>query len=270
MPGLANAVTSGWVQNKPKLKVLGRAFTQLHVGAKETVFSAHADLLCSRSNFFKERLQPSRKTVEGDCAICLVKMDPIKDDITYCTSCGQNFHGKCMTQWLGNNNTTCTTCRAVWVGKPSHSQLKCADLDADSFELYIQWLYNDQLSICQDEHDANWIFQLLQAHIAGDTLGDIEFQKAILAELIEHHMTRRSYPGETYVQHVYENTSGPCTLRRFLVDMYVYGVRELSEDKMPVQFLLDLSKALLKYRPADRPDINIALADYIKSDDNDT
>ncbi|KAJ5160142.1 uncharacterized protein N7482_007146 [Penicillium canariense] len=85
---------------------------------------------------------PTRRTVEGDCGICLCALQEGADDtsdagdetdnedehtgdeeeryedLVWCKAqCGVNFHKTCMHQWLQTApRTTCPACRRVWRG----------------------------------------------------------------------------------------------------------------------------------------------------------
>jgi hypothetical protein len=82
----------------------GGKLLRLHIGPRNRYFSAHEDLLCARSTYFKNRFQKIRKVVEGDCAICHEALNALTETITYCKTCGNNLHQDCMKQWVDKTN----------------------------------------------------------------------------------------------------------------------------------------------------------------------
>ncbi|KAJ5881727.1 RING finger domain-containing protein [Penicillium soppii] len=63
------------------------------------------------------KVTPStRRTIEGECAICFMEMAQTEDIIWCERLCGNNLHDSCFKQWAGtcHGTVTCVYCRAPW------------------------------------------------------------------------------------------------------------------------------------------------------------
>lgn len=123
-------------------------------------------------------------------------------------------------------------------------------LDPDGFEVYVQWLYSQQVLHYTGTADDR-VVRLLKAHIVGSTLEDTEFLHAVRNEIVEIAIGAQAQAGITYaaIDFVYENTREPCALRRFTVDLYALtGSPESLKDagKVSRLFLIDMVQSLIK------------------------
>ncbi|KAF3047678.1 hypothetical protein E8E12_011339 [Didymella heteroderae] len=203
---------------KQKPVLFGGTFLRLLVGSHNRKFSAHEDLLCARSAFFKQRFQPVRKDISGECAVCLHELE--MTDTEYCKTCGQNFHVSCIKDWMKINHA-CPTCRTLWRRLSDLRTSTLDQLDPDGFEVYVQWLYSNQIPQYNRAADDR-VVRLLKAHIVGVAIEDTDFLHAVRCETIETAIKARSQARITYavVDFTYKNTNGPCPLRRFICDLY--------------------------------------------------
>ena len=217
---------------------------QLLVGPHNRKFSAHEDVLCSRSPYFKKRFQQVRKPVTGECEVCLDELLEVVDAV-FCRICGQNFHAQCMDQWLHGKHD-CPACRTAWNKLPAVNTSAFDQLDPDGFEVYVQWLYSQQIpSYKADEARGARCVRLLKAHLVGDTLEDTEFIHAVRNDIVESAMEG----GLSYdtIDFAYQHTHKPCALRRFLVDLYALtgDARSLKEGNVSKLFLIDMAQSFM-------------------------
>ena len=197
-------------------------FLHLHVGPQRCSFSAHEDVLCKQSTFFKNRLQQVCKDTEGECVLCNEDMHALTARLTYCKTCGNNLHRKSLREWRNTNNT-CPTCRAEWVTSPIFRSVVIIDVDPDGFETYLQWLYQRTIPTyaMDNGNDELRCFKLIDAHVVGEFLEDKEFVQVVRQEIINCSLQMDEMAHHKILLHVYGKTIGSCALRRFIIDLYV-------------------------------------------------
>jgi hypothetical protein len=86
----------------------------------------------------------------------------VTSDVTFCGKCGQNVHEVCIEKWKqsqgkegvgersvkGMGTGTCPMCRADWKNEPLLKSLDIKEeLDAESVQIYLDWLYSGHLQI---------------------------------------------------------------------------------------------------------------------------
>ncbi|KAJ4359416.1 hypothetical protein N0V95_002163 [Ascochyta clinopodiicola] len=239
----------GAIRNVKKHKPIirfGGTFVHLLIGPRNHKFSAHEDVLCSRSAYFKKRFQGVRKDIGGECAFCLDKLEPVAAETVFCRTCGQNFHTKCMDQWLQTKGT-CPTCRTVWKKWPNVHSSTFDQLDPEGFEVYVQWLYSRRIPSYDADTDANArCMRMLKAHLLGNTLRDQDFLLAVRNEIVEAAM--EAGLGYNTVDFVYKNTQKPCSLRKFIVDLYALtgDAQLLKEGNVSHLFLIDMAQSFMR------------------------
>ncbi|KAH7085333.1 hypothetical protein BKA63DRAFT_559969 [Paraphoma chrysanthemicola] len=233
---------------------LGRKFIQVKVSNSERLFATHEDLICANSKLFKRRLQGDRKVVEGECTICHEDLDPKKDDITFCTSCGQNVHEKCMEQWnqARAGTTTCPLCRRIW--REDREDLIVLDepLDSDAVQLYIDWLYTGCLQYQESsiESDEDFNLMLLKAWTVSVILKDTKFRYALIAEYV-HAVVNESHPGFwlASVKYAFEENSSP-SMRSFVADAFLANMEpdwfHNESHEFPTSFTHYLCRSILQ------------------------
>ena len=114
-------------------------------------FVMHEDLLCVNSPFFRKKLQPKRRAVEGDCFICHESITPGVKELTFCkTSCGGNFHSDCIEDWkkeaTGGQVAKCPLCRNSWTDHFWLQRMSFPDVNEVAFEMYTEWLYKGYIT----------------------------------------------------------------------------------------------------------------------------
>ena len=229
-------------------------------GRHETKFAVHEDLLCSSSKYFKRKLRKSRKPVEGDCSVCTEDIAGFTE-ISYCKACGQNFHTKCIDEWL-QRERTCPLCRLDWPlplqpTKVTGRGLRWSDFH---FNRYIQWLYTGEITSKKDS-----LAELLSAWTLGGRFEDSDYSLAAGRAIIELSSTSQATLPCQKIVDWYEGTKRlELRRRKFLVHLCAArpSLVELTSE-LPVQFLIDLTQKLLSTRPAEGVDMDETLAEHL-------
>ncbi|KAH4087952.1 hypothetical protein HBI55_207170 [Parastagonospora nodorum] len=195
-------------------------------------------------------------------------MDTCKKEITFCAQgCGANVHYDCMKRWkeqkLANAEIVkCPLFRRIWPTEGGEQALQCADLDADAFRIYYDWLYHRTISLQEDEapvdlthrrtHGGKEFCGLLNAYLLGAQVQDKAFRTAILRAFLEVMKETNIYPGPYQINPVYRKTKPSSGIRKFLVEVHVSfaecGWIQEDRKRYPAVFLADLSIALLRTR----------------------
>ncbi|KAF1977059.1 hypothetical protein BU23DRAFT_565213 [Bimuria novae-zelandiae CBS 107.79] len=252
-----------WLERNPvgQHDLFGRNVTRISVGTTNRLFFVHEDLLCARSSYFRGYLQARRKQIEGDCSICLDDMRTGGKDLTYCSSCGNNFHFGCIEDWQKQQFRTdrCPLCRRKWkniLRDTTHAFLELAEED---FEKYREWLYSGTItSNCTDinEDFKPWV----SAYLLSLKIQDCKFGTAVLHAMLEMYQDNQVYPDQDAIALAYnadaagDQLDGLYRLRRFLVDTYVAVAKAFwFEDEdwttYPHEFLRDLAVAMFSKHP---------------------
>jgi len=220
----------------------------LYVGPKRRLFSAHQDMLCKQSTFFKNQYQTVRKDIEGECVICHEGLDALVQSLAYCKTCGNNLHLGCMKQWF-ENNKTCPTCHLKWIPSNFLDTASLDDIDADGFDVYVQWLYGCTIPVYKADKgdDVLRCFRLVLAHNVGETLGDIKFLQVVRQDIVECSLKMTDKARHQLMLVAYQKTTRPCALRRLVVDLF--ALQSKSDALKPVEtpgiVLRDLMKCLM-------------------------
>ncbi|KAI4648444.1 uncharacterized protein J4E79_010066 [Alternaria viburni] len=229
----------------------GGRLLRLQVGPQRRNFSAHEDMLCMRSKVFKDRFQPARKDVEGECVICHEDLDAAVKTLTYCKTCGNHLHQDCIKQW-NNTNSTCPICRAAWVKTPFINTFNLDDTDADGFDIYVQWLYGRNIpTYLADNGDVRVrCRRLVKAHMVGENIGDAAFVEAVRREIIGNSLAETNSISVYTLNLVYRLTAGPCALRSFMIELCVLhhnrGNWFAQAEKLVRAALIDFTARLMK------------------------
>lgn len=251
----------------------GHRFVKVRVGSTEKVFSAHEELLCAHSNYFKNRFQKGRKRIKDQCSICHDELDQSEKGVTWCMACGQNFHSLCIFEWL-KKKETCPICRVKWTYKKDFQEAKITELDIDAFDVYIQWLYGSTIPFYKTDRVGTGMrdLRLMKAYLLGDVLEDKEFQKAILKEIVQHGLATRTLSGTDSVNFVYKNTDKSSRLRKFLVDLYIARGRAscFKVYSYPPEFKEDIMMVLFEQHKPSETKVNEMLAKYQLLEDDST
>jgi hypothetical protein len=253
----------------------GHKVIHLHVGSPETTpFAIHEDLLCANSGYFKKLLQKDRKAIEGECSICHNDISRLAR-VCYCNECGHNFHLKCVDEWL-RSKKTCPLCCKRWSTPRTICYTKTYQLqdivDADLFDIYIQWLYTGTHPFCPRDPDNTFEHRvlLLALHTLGETLEDELFLKTLRKEIVENDRATMLAISYQYVDDAYKLTEGNSVLRKFLVDLYTTQVDPPKLNfNYPPQFTLDVAHALLSRRADTDMKREEILAGYLPEEEVD-
>lgn len=104
---------------------------------------------------------------------------------------------------------------------------------------------------------------LVKAHVMGDKLLDLSFQKATIDAMVEKSLSKSPDDGqwdsiEDAILHVYSNPCGMTPIRQVLVDTFVHNAHSgwLRDWNPPHDFLSDLASALLDHRTAPRKSLD--------------
>jgi hypothetical protein len=236
---------------------------RLTIGPDKTMFTIHADLLCANAPFFREKFQSRRRPIEDDCSICQEMVRLGDKELTYCNSCGVNFHYRCIEQWKARTAdgepTTCPMCRQEWIQHRLKLSHTFVDMIETAFEIYSEWLYKGHITTWDDLEDdtESWsIWSYIYAYQFGLKIEDWKFCDATLHSMVEDFVDDNTYPDKEVIALVYESTPGPCRLRRFLVGVFIHldldAWNEVDPDtELPPAFLLDVMLALRRKHPAD-------------------
>lgn len=234
----------------------------MRVGATKDWFTVHEDLVCV-SPFFRNLLQPRRKTVEGDCVVCHEPLDPDVKQLTYCsTSCGNNFHLSCieLCQDVQVGLFKCPLCRQDWkVAHPwggVHTTLP--NIHSEGFEVYTKWLYTSSISTDLDFH------ALRRAYCLGETLEHQDFCGDVLSAFVTQYVQFRVCPTINVVNDTYSETKSDSPIRKIIAGMYARISRVDLEAQVLARwdlynsfFQRDLVKALAKIRAIPPVELNV-------------
>jgi hypothetical protein len=162
----------------------GQFTAKLSIRKEREKFCVHADLLCMNSPFFRQKIQPTRKPPDDECAICQEDLGPPGvHHITYCKArCGFSFHMKCIYAWKvqpRRGEPTCPFCRAKWENSKSSIHI-FPDLDPEGHSIYQEWLYLGHICIDDGEDGLPTPGHLVAAYIFGVQIKDNTFCSAIL------------------------------------------------------------------------------------------
>lgn len=190
---------------------------RLLIGRSQKPFSVHQVRLCNTSSYFKNKLEPGRKRIEGDCGICLEVLMSHGKILTWCTKCGNNVHQECLEKWA-KQKMTCPMCRAPWVPRDIFETMSFRDFEQTGFDVYVQWLYTDSIPE-YGEDSVERCKRLLQAHSLGDAISDPAFINTVRCEMVRER--RAADVGRAALEYVCRRSSTTSrSLQKFLVHLY--------------------------------------------------
>ena len=230
------------------------------MGIEKEIFIVHENLIC-RSPYFRDILQPRRKTIEGICSICHERLNPNKKELTYCSeSCGNNFHLDCIRDWHeytpSGKAPKCPVCRQKWVHDEFWGGVyELPDMDANAFHIYVEWLYTSTIP----EQFNN--FTLIRTYLLGENdVRDADFCHDVLCAIIA--MFMRFKVSTAFIKRVYDVTNITSPLRAVVVGLYtqlpsadlilVLSTWGFCQKRYLSEFLADLARALV-LKGADPP-----------------
>ena len=216
------------------------------------------EIVC-KSPYFRKRLEPHRKAIEGNCPICQEALEEGVNEITYCAStCGNNFHQACIDAWKqskpAGDTLQCPMCRQAFDIEGTYS---IPELTPRGFRNFLDWLELNTVppwdhSFYRAGRDSQDYIELIEAYFLGCFVKEHEFCKAAMQHLLKICWTHRSYPKWDVVDAAYNTTSAQSPLRELLVDVYMQLDNVAYEwvfqnwDEYPRAFQLDLTKALMQ------------------------
>jgi hypothetical protein len=224
--------------------------------------------LCSKSEFFRKRLQPKRKPFnhETDCDICTERLESGVKELTYCTvHCGNNFHYKCIERWNDEKRAAgqavkCPFCRHKWATEDNMITVhRFPKISATAFSIFNDWLYHDRIAVedieYEDEDGSPDIEGLVKAYILWLHLKHGTFCGAVMEGFLEIAKDTAICPGPRFISYVYENTRKGSVIRLVMVLLYVRCgkadfIDENETKDYAAEFLKDLVSALFKKHPS--------------------
>lgn len=132
--------------------------------------------------------------------------------------------------------------------------------DPETFTIYVHWLYYKSLpGSLKGKPSSDQMGRLVDAYLLGEKLMDVCFKNAVLAAIIASfcHAPRseRRFPRTSDIEAIYERTTPSSTLRALMVDLWVYVAHTSTGwmrdvENVPRDFLIDVTKAMIKKRPS--------------------
>lgn len=138
-------------------------------------------------------------------------------------------------------------CRAPWVPREVFETLTLRDFDPVGFDVYVQWLYTDNIP-GYEEDSVGRCKRLLQAHILGEAVNDLAFVNAIRREMVRDSLTTNV--GRTALDCVCRRSSITSrTLQKFLVHLYATQLPSNLEwlNIAPRTILIDIAEYFVAY-----------------------
>ncbi|KAH7138040.1 hypothetical protein B0J11DRAFT_3323 [Dendryphion nanum] len=153
--------------------------------------------------------------------------------------------------------------------------------DPETFTIYVHWLYYKMLpASVNSKPSSSQMGRLIDAYLLGEKLMDNAFKNSIIAAIIASfcHSPRseRRFPSSLDIDILYERTTPSSRLRNLIVDLWVYvahaspgWMRDV--DNVPREFLVDVTKAMIKNRPipSDQRPWELATHEYFEKDDKE-
>lgn len=179
------------------------------VGQTPKIFQVHGAILCTSSKFFRKVLKPEWMSLRGEDKKPIELTDP--------------------------------------------------EDDPETFTIYVHWLYYKALpASVSGKPSSGQIARLVDAYLLGEKLMDVSFKNAVMAAIITSfcHSPRseRRFPCTADIEALYDRTTPTSPLRSLIVDLWVY-VAHTSKgwmrdvENVPKEFLIDVTKAMIKKRP---------------------
>ncbi|OCL08417.1 hypothetical protein AOQ84DRAFT_293161, partial [Glonium stellatum] len=143
--------------------------------------------------------------------------------------------------------------------------------DPVAFLCYMQWLYCKQLPTSKDDECR----QLARAYALGEKLLDIDFKNDVIDAMVAKASIFvdgiMKFPGSDAIEVLYYGTPESSPARRLFIEFWTFVGKEewMTDQPPPYEFLIDLSKSLLRQRPrphGDRPWIGFPELYHVKTD----
>ncbi|KAG9204568.1 hypothetical protein G6514_000352 [Epicoccum nigrum] len=124
--------------------------------------------------------------------------------------------------------------------------------------MYIEWLYRKRVLADYDDYN-QYSEDLVNAYCAGQQLQDDSFCNAILHATVEWFSDIHDYPSDDFLARAYNKTSGPCSLRKLMVDFCLNSGAEQADleygwGDLPEQFVRELALAFMKTSSSEEED----------------
>jgi hypothetical protein len=144
------------------------------------------------------------------------------------------------------------------------------DEDPAIVEVYIKWLYSDNLAVnvAEGETAANDDTRKLRLYVLGEKLMHKAFQDAVLRVFVHGCRARRMYPTGHMISLLYDGTTAASPTRRLVVDMYCWrGAANWADNNFNnahPDLMRDCMRALMKIRkvPKGEPSWETDLTQY--------
>lgn len=127
---------------------------------------------------------------------------------------------------------TCSTCHADWVASSVIDSMDLEDIDANGFDVYRQWLYgaNFATSDVDKGDDELRCIRLIDAHVVGDFVEESSFVQDVREGMVKCSLNMSNASRYSLLVQVYENTNGPCALRKCFIDLCLLMNRHTSTE----------------------------------------
>lgn len=181
------------------------------------------------------------------------------------------FQAACSERWLSS--------------KASEKKIKLPEVDPQSFQKYLGWVYSGELDLSNFEptsissstfsdygygivmsHDFHTVAKYIELYLLGDKLDDIDLRNKTMRTLV---LDASTIPHWTTTHRVWSNTPETSSLRRMIVDREIArtGRKFLASNltKYPTEFVEQVALSLLQdTRTKDKKDFNEKLPSYLE------
>ncbi|KAF1928939.1 uncharacterized protein M421DRAFT_92059 [Didymella exigua CBS 183.55] len=244
-------------------------------------FTVHEDVICRTSKVFKARFQQRRKELTADCSICFDDLNAVVQEISFCDTCGQNFHEDCTKKWTADRirtyqQATCPMCCGAWANK-SLSDLERLridqELDGQAVQSYLDWLYSRTVRIDVSISRTGDAFNLalLRCWKVSSAVQDTTFRDAIIATFFTEAKTH--FWNESIEFAFGDKEKLAADMRNFVVEVFMTrmesGWFEGQSDEWPKAFVKALADKSLERALANKKDFEDLKAMYMGTDTED-
>lgn len=222
-------------------------------------FTVHEDLICRTSAVFKTQLQKNRKLFYHDkgiedCCVCQEDLNAITKDITYCVTCGQNVHDKCIEQWKRSSDEdkapSCPMCRAEWKNECLLKNMRLEEqLDAEAVQMYLDWLYSGSLHVPAKISRRKDTFNLtvLKCWAVASAVEDDCFKEIVITTFFKE---AKAQFWEESVRWAFVDDRANAEIKGFITEVYMAHMGEgwfkKKGAKWPTEFVMALADEAFK------------------------
>ncbi|EMD97394.1 hypothetical protein COCC4DRAFT_26821 [Bipolaris maydis ATCC 48331] len=249
----------------------GEGIARLSFPASTKTFVVHTDLLCAQSKFFRRKFQPRRQDIEGECSICHDGLNLDLQEITFCNTCGGNFHLSCINRWRRRSAegepAPCPLCRQEWIAHKLDQRTSLPGLCPIDFEIYYDWLYTRRIKPTVDQEEGGEedsdnednglhgreraIFDLAKAYKIGTQVEDEHFCTDLVGAIVKLAIGGPAVEGE-FLTILYDGYPTP-RFKQLMVELYISIITKKGncnefvswDDRRLAKFFQDVAMASL-------------------------